>query len=110
MGGKPELYVLPMQGDGADALWLALIMEALFTAVFVRVLVGYLRRRDGLGRDIVLMFSALAVLFLTTLLSLVAGEPSRFVVLAGSVLLLGQPFLTLRVVRRVGPVPGAVYW
>jgi len=99
-----------MQDDGAEALWSALIMEALFTAVFVRVLVGYLRRRDGLQRDVVVMFSALAVLFVVTLLSLVAGEPARFIAVAASVLLLGQPFLILRVVRQVGPVPGAVYW
>ncbi|MEV6596682.1 response regulator [Actinoplanes sp. NPDC051346] len=99
-----------MAGESADGLWLTLVVEALFTAVFVRVLAGYLRRRDPLQRDVVLMFSALAVLFLLAVLRQVAGEPPRLVTVAASVLLLGQPFLTLQVVRRVGPVPGAVYW
>ncbi len=96
--------------EGAGALWLTLVVEALFVAVFLRVLAGYLRRRDALQRDVVAMFSALAVLFVLAVLRQVAGEPPRLLGVAASVLLLGQPFLTLRVVRRVGPVPAAVYW
>jgi signal transduction histidine kinase/CheY-like chemotaxis protein len=99
-----------MQAESAGTLWMTLALEALFAAVFVRVLVGYLRRRDALQRDVVLMFSALAVLFALAVLRQVAGEPPRLVTVAASALLLGQPFLTLRVVRRVGPVPAAVYW
>ncbi|RSM74188.1 hybrid sensor histidine kinase/response regulator [Actinoplanes sp. ATCC 53533] len=93
-----------------ETLWLALVLEALFTAVFMRVLVGYLRRRDALQRDVVLMFSALAVLFVLAVVRQTVGEPPQLVGMAASVLLLGQPFLMLRVVRRVGPVPGLVYW
>ncbi|GGQ44830.1 hypothetical protein GCM10010166_11740 [Couchioplanes caeruleus subsp. azureus] len=89
---------------------MTLVAEALFTAVFLRLLVGYLRRRDPLHRDVVVMFSAMAVLFVLAVLSQVVGEPPRLVAVAASVLLLGQPFLTLRVARRVGPVPAAVYW
>ena len=89
---------------------MTLTVEALFVAVFLRVLAGYLRRRDGLQRDVVVMFSAVAVLFVLAVLRQVVGEPPRLVGVAASVLLLGQPFLTLRVARRVGPVPGAVYW
>ncbi|MEV8510662.1 response regulator [Actinoplanes sp. NPDC051475] len=99
-----------MRGEDAGTLWWTLFLEALFAAVFVRVLVGYLRRRDGLQRDVVLMFSALAVLFVLAVLRQVVGEPPRLVTVAASVLLLGQPFLTLRVVRRVARVPAAVYW
>ncbi|OJF12477.1 response regulator [Couchioplanes caeruleus] len=99
-----------MEEESVGALWLTLVAEALFTAVFLRLLVGYLRRRDGLHRDVVVMFSAMAVLFVLAVLSQVVGEPPRPVEVAASVLLLGQPFLTLRVARRVGPVPAAVYW
>ena len=99
-----------MRSEGAGTLLMTLVLEALFAAVFVRVLVGYLRRRDALQRDVVLMFSALAVLFALAVLRLVVGEPPRLVTVAASVLLLGQPFLTLRVARRVAEVPGAVYW
>ncbi len=99
-----------MAAEDAETLWVTLAVEALFAAVFVRVLVGYLRRRDALQRDVVLMFSALAVLFILAVLRQVVGEPPRLVTVAASVLLLGQPFLTLRVARRVARVPGAVYW
>ncbi|MEV4642649.1 response regulator [Actinoplanes sp. NPDC049548] len=97
-----------MEAEGS-ALWLTLLVEALFTAVFVRVLAGYLRRRDALHRAVVLMFSALAVLFLLAVLRVLVGEPPRVVSLAASVLLLGQPFLTLRVARLIGPIPTGVY-
>jgi signal transduction histidine kinase/CheY-like chemotaxis protein len=99
-----------MRAEGAGALWLTLLVEALFTAVFVRVLASYLRGRDRLQRDVVLMFSALAVLFVVAVLRELIGEPPRWVTVAASVLLLGQPFLTLRVIRQVAPVPRAVYW
>ena len=99
-----------MQSEGAGALWLTFVVEALFTAVFVRVLATYLRRPDGLRRDVVVMFSALAVLFVLGVLGQMVGEPPRSVSVAASVLLLGQPFLMLRVVRWIGPVPDAVYW
>src|SRR5436190_8010194 len=88
---------------------LTLIVEALFAAVFARVLVAYLRRRDPLQRDVAVMFSALAVLFVLELLRRVLGEPPQVVSSLASALLVGQPFLLLRLVRRVGPVPAPVY-
>ncbi|MFI7600389.1 response regulator [Actinoplanes sp. NPDC049681] len=88
---------------------MTLLVEALFTAVFLRVLAGYLHRRDGLHRDVVVMFSAMAVLFVLAVVRQVAGEPPPVVSLAASVLLLGQPFLTLRVVRGIGTVHAGVY-
>ncbi len=99
-----------MQAEGAEALWLTLIVEALFSAVFVRVLAAYVRRPNGLRRDVVVMFSALAVLFVLDVLRQTVGEPPQFVSVAASVLLLGHPFLMLRVVRWIGRVPGPVYW
>ena len=51
-----------MRAQSAETLWATLALGALFAAVFVRVLVSYLHRRDALQRDVVLMFSALAVL------------------------------------------------
>lgn len=88
---------------------LTLIVEALFAAVFARVLVAYLRRRDPLQRDVAVMFSALAVLFVLELLRQVLGEPPQVVSSLASALLVGQPFLLLRLVRRVAPVPVPVY-
>ena len=40
----------------------AVLIEALFILVFVRALGGYVARRDPLQRDVMLVFSAVAVL------------------------------------------------
>lgn len=86
------MYVLSVTEDSAGSRWLTLVVEALFAAVFLRMLAGYLRRRDGLHRDVVVMFSALAVLFVLAVLRQLVGEQPRVVSVAGSVLLVGQPF------------------
>ncbi|WP_308016536.1 response regulator [Jidongwangia harbinensis] len=88
---------------------LTLIAEALFAAVFARVLLAYLRRRDPLQAAVAVMFSAASVFFVLAVLRQTVGEPPRLVTLLVSALLLGQAFLTMRVVRRVGPLPGWVY-
>src|SRR4051812_12776059 len=85
-------------------------MEALFALVFVRVLVAYARRRDPLQRDLAVMFGAVAVLFALGVVRQVVGELPVAVGTLAAALLLGQPFLTVRLVRRVGAVPAAVYW
>jgi signal transduction histidine kinase/DNA-binding response OmpR family regulator len=87
-----------------------LIAEALFAAVFARVLASYLRRRDLLQRDVAIMFSTLAVLFVLEVLRQTVGQPPQLVRSLATVLLAGQPFLMLRVVRRLAPVPAPVYW
>jgi len=88
---------------------MALVVQALFAVVFARVLVVYLRRRDALQRDVMVMFSAMAVLFVLAVLAKAVGEPPAPVGGIASMLLLGQPFLTLRVVRRVRYVPKWIY-
>ena len=88
---------------------MALVVQALFAVVFARVLVVYLRRRDALQRDVMVMFSAMAVLFVLAVAAKAVGEPPALVSGLASMLLLGQPFLTLRVVRRVRYVPRWIY-
>lgn len=88
---------------------MALVVQALFAVVFARVLTAYLRRRDALQRDVMVMFSAMAVLFFLAVWSKAVGEPPALVGGLASVLLLGQPFLTLRVACRVRAVPGWIY-
>jgi signal transduction histidine kinase/CheY-like chemotaxis protein len=89
---------------------LVLLVEALFALVFGWALVSYLRRRDPLLRDVTLVFAAVAVLFVLALVRELAGEPPRLVSASASALLLGQPFLILRMVRRIRRVPGWAYW
>jgi signal transduction histidine kinase/CheY-like chemotaxis protein len=79
----------------------AWLIEALFVLVFIRTLVAYLARRDPLQRDVMLVFSAMAVLFVTALVrKFVPSAPVLFDTLA-SALLLAQPLLTLRLVGRL---------
>jgi signal transduction histidine kinase/CheY-like chemotaxis protein len=87
-----------------------LVVEALFALVFVRVLVTYARRRDPLEGDVAVMFAVVAVVFVLAVARRTVGEPPAVVASMASALLLGQPFLTVRLVRRVGAVPGWVYW
>src|SRR4051812_1846528 len=88
---------------------MGLAVEALFGVIFARVLLGYLRGRDVLHRDVVAMFSAMGALFVIAVAQQVLGQPPRFVADLGSILLLGQPFLTVRVVRRVRALPALLY-
>ncbi len=82
-----------------------LFVEALFGMIFIRTLVAYVRRPTPLHRDVMVMFSAMAVLFSLAVARQLVGEPPELVRDMGSALLLGQPFLTLRVVRQIRPVP-----
>src|SRR2546430_1619795 len=77
----------------------------MFVLVFIRTLGAYLARRDPLQRDVMLVFSAMAVLFVTALVrKFVPSAPVLFDTLA-SALVLAQPLLTLRLVGRLRRVP-----
>ena len=83
----------------------AWLIEALFVLVFIRALVAYLARRDPLQRDVTLVFTAMAVLFVTALVRrFLPATPAVFDTLA-SAFLLAQPYLTLRLVARLRRVP-----
>jgi signal transduction histidine kinase/CheY-like chemotaxis protein len=88
---------------------LTLAVEALFALVFARALLAYARRRDPLQGDVTLVFAAMAVLFALDLARNLGAEPSPLVRSAASALLLGQPFLTLRLVARVRGIPRWLY-
>lgn len=90
-----------------DAIVLAI--EVLFAIIFVRALLDYVAKRDPLSRDVVLVFSATATLFLLdiaarTEASLGLGALPPAVRLTAIALLLAQPLLTLRLASRLGPV------
>jgi signal transduction histidine kinase/CheY-like chemotaxis protein len=93
-----------------DAVVTTFVVEALFAMIFARVLVSYVSRRDPLQRDVALMFSAVAVLFVVAVGHQAFRQMPALVDQLASLLLLGQPFLTVRLVRRVGGVPAWVYW
>ena len=83
-------------------------MTVLATGLFVMILVWvswrYVCDRDPLLRDVMVIFAAVGMLFVLAVYTLVVGEPPRPVRGLVSMLLLAQPLLTLRLVRRLRPV------
>ena len=87
-----------------------LLVTTLFLAIFVWVSWGYLRSRDPLLRDVMLIFASVALLFVLAVTRLLGGEPPRVVTGLLSVSLLAQPVLTLRLVSRLHRVPRWALW
>lgn len=84
-----------------------LIIEALYTLVFLQSLMTYLRRRDPVQRDVTLVFAPLTSLLALDVIRRVQGveELPSAVSYVGVTLLLAQPYLTMRLVRTLRPVP-----
>ncbi|TML32589.1 MAG: hybrid sensor histidine kinase/response regulator, partial [Actinobacteria bacterium] len=82
-----------------------LFIEALFVLVFARALSGYVARRDPLQRDVTLVFSAMAVLTVLEVVRRFVPTPPPALSIGASVLLLAQPYLTLRLVAQLRRVP-----
>ena len=84
---------------------LVYLVEGLFLVLFLATLRAYLRRRDPVSRDLALVFSALAVLFVVQAWGQVAGPAPVIASALGGALLLLQPVFTLHLVSLVRPVP-----
>jgi signal transduction histidine kinase len=84
-----------------------LIIEALYALVFLQSLVTYLRRGDPVQRDVTLVFAPLTSLLVLDVIRRVLGvaELPLAVSYVGVTLLLAQPYLTMRLVRTLRPVP-----
>ncbi|MDQ1651928.1 MAG: hypothetical protein QOI35_1128, partial [Cryptosporangiaceae bacterium] len=87
-----------------------LLLESLFVLVFLRALAAYARSRDPLQRDVMLIFTAMAVLFAIQFCKAVlhVEPPALLGQLALGGLLL-QPVFTLFLVAKIRPVPRAVF-
>jgi signal transduction histidine kinase/CheY-like chemotaxis protein len=83
---------------------ITLTIEVLFGAVFLGALVTWVRRRDTLSRDVTLVFSGLTFLFVLDLVGRVFGPVPKWLPLVAALLLLAQPFLTLRLLSNAGLV------
>ena len=80
-------------------------IEILFVAVFAGAVVRLVRGRDPLAGDVVLVFSGLAAVFIVGIARLAFGELPAVVQALAIVLLLAQPFFTLRLVGRLRDLP-----
>jgi len=101
-------FVSYRQGDvGAVRVMVTLVIEALYASVFVHSFVTYLIRRDPVRRDLTLAFVPLTSLLVLELIRRAQGadDVPLAVAYVAVTLLLAQPYLTLRLVRTLRPVP-----
>jgi signal transduction histidine kinase/DNA-binding response OmpR family regulator len=80
------------------------IVELLFGVLFISAVVGYVRRRDALSRDVMLIFGSVAMLFVLVGARVVIGPLPEWVNGLGLALLLAQPQFTLRLAHKLRPV------
>jgi len=88
--------------------WSPLVLlaaEFTFAVLFLRALGGYLRGRDPLQGNVTLVFLPLTVVFCADIAHRVGGDPPSWVTLVSTTALLGQPYLTVRLVARLRHVP-----
>src|SRR4051812_27204281 len=89
--------------------WSPLVLlaaEFTFAVLFLRALVGYLRRRDPLQRDVTLVFLPCAALFCLDVAARALDRPLPvWVMWVIQALLLAQPYLTVRLAGRLRMVP-----
>jgi signal transduction histidine kinase len=81
------------------------ITQGCFLLIAASTLVDLVRHRDRTRIDIALMFGALAAIVLIQGLTKVIRQQVPWLVLFGTILLLAQPYLLLRLVRHFRPVP-----
>ena len=75
-----------------------------FAVLFGATLVNYVRRRDGLSRDVMLIFCSFAALLALMFAASVFGQLPDVAGGLAVALLLAQPLFTLRVAHRLHPV------
>jgi PAS domain S-box-containing protein len=80
-------------------------ITSLYFLILVWVAGQYLRRRDPLLRDVMLVFATVAMLFVLSVVRLTGTVPPRTLSALLTVVLLGQPFFALRLASRLRPVP-----
>jgi len=89
--------------------WSPLVLlaaEFTFAVLFLRALLGYLRRRDPLQRDVTLVFTPCTLLVTVDLARHLSGGPlPTWVGAVTLTVLLTQPYLTVRLAGRLRAVP-----
>jgi signal transduction histidine kinase/CheY-like chemotaxis protein len=91
--------------------WSRLVLlaaEVTFAVLFLRALLGYLRRRDPLRRAVTLVFAPFVVVLCIDMLRMAYGTIPRWLNAIGAAAVLAQPYLTLRLAGRLRTVPRAL--
>jgi PAS domain S-box-containing protein len=82
-----------------------LAITALYLLIFLRVTGSWIRHRDPLLRDAMLVFASMTMWFVLMVITLVDRTPPGVVTSVLVLLVFGQPFLILRLVSRLRRVP-----
>ncbi|MDI6097565.1 response regulator [Actinoplanes sp. NEAU-A12] len=91
--------------------WTRLVLlaaEVTFAVLFLRALLGYLRRRDPLRRDVTLLFAPFMLVFCVDVARLAGGAVPGWAGAVSAMALLLQPYLTLRLAGRLRTVPRVI--
>ena len=86
----------------------ALVVEAVFTVVFIGALIDYVRHRNPVTRDVALAFSPFVGLLVLTLMRWTVGTPPVALSTVLGLLFFAQPVFALHLVALIRPVPRAV--
>jgi signal transduction histidine kinase/DNA-binding response OmpR family regulator len=87
----------------------SLVVEILFTAVFVGAIVDFQRRRDPVSRGVALTFSPFVALLALALWRAALGPPPVVLSIVSGLLFFGQPVFALHLVSLIRPVPRWVF-
>ena len=87
---------------------LSLVTGLLFLALLASAATRALRRRDSLARDVALVFTPLAVLFLVSIAQVLLGPVPAVLGVVAVVLLFAQPLFALRLVADLRDLPRAL--
>lgn len=89
---------------------LVYLVEIIFVVLFLATLAEYIQRRDPVSRDVTVSFSALAVLFVTSLWRDLGGGGLAVVTSVAGALFILQPVFTLHLVSLIRHVPKRLFW
>ncbi|MEO8611477.1 MAG: ATP-binding protein [Chloroflexota bacterium] len=81
------------------------LTRVIFVLLFVVTTIDYLRRRDKIRRDVALVFLCLSANTLVLLIASILNFQASWLTQVGSLALLAQPYLLLRLVGYFRPVP-----
>jgi PAS domain S-box-containing protein len=87
---------------------LTVIAQLFFSLLCVATLIDFVQRRDNTRRDIALMFGSLGFSTAISLISKILGVRLVWLNTLGSLALIAQPYLMLRIVRYFRPLPVAI--
>jgi signal transduction histidine kinase/DNA-binding response OmpR family regulator len=90
------------------AALLTIVVELTFGLVFLGALVGFIRRRDPVSRDVALTFSPFVGILVASVWGQLLGTPPVVIAAAAGILFLLQPIFALHLASLVHTVPRAV--